>query len=231
MLALVFFLGACSADETLVESSVSSTSIDAVTVAPSALLAPSGSLCGDPPEAPGWPVGSVQGLAFSSDLVGWASSVKDLGEVDLSRPLRLVTIVLNKVLRGDASVKSVAVIADVFGPQLVSVGSSIVFLSEVSDPAVAAAAGVDGPIYALTPGINSILDVAGDVATSRCGEFYGLFMSDRAHAGTVVDPVTSKSLVASTDEAGDSYPVDVVVRIVADPALGPKPDQPGPSRP
>ena len=71
-----------------------------------------------------------------------------------------------------------------------------------------------------------MLDVDGDVATSRCGEFFGLVMSDGVYAETVVDPVTSESFVASTDAVTASYPVDEVVRIVSDPALGPKPDNP-----
>lgn len=230
VLHLPAVLGACGAGVATSESAPSLTASTAIADV-SATSAPSvGSLCGDAGEPPSWPIGTIEGLATSSDLAGWAGSAEDRGEVALSefglRSARLFTIEFEQVLRGDRSVRSVSVIDDEFGPRLVSVDSSIVFLVEIDDPAIAVAVGIDGPLYSLTPGINSVLDVVDNVATSRCGEFYGLVMADGVYAETVVDPVTSESFVASTEAVTDSYPVDDVVRVVSDPALGPKPASP-----
>ncbi len=59
-------------------------------------------------------------------------------------------------------------------------------------------------------------------------------MADGVYAETVVEPVTSESFVASTEAVTDSYPVDDVVRVVSDPAVGPKlenPDSPQRAKP
>ena len=221
-------LPACGVEQSAVDSPPSSNSALATVSAPSSEA--SDQLCGDDGEPPAWPISTVEGLAISSDLAGWAGSTEDLGEAALPEfglvSAQLVTIEFETVLRGDRSARSVVVLDDEFGPQLVSVDSSIVFLVEIDDPALAGAVGIDGPIYSLTPGVNSVLDVVGDVATSRCGEFFGLVMSDGVDAETVVDPVTSESVVVASEAVTDSYPVDDVVRIVSDPALGPKPDSP-----
>jgi hypothetical protein len=223
-------LAACGAEESQVESVSSSTPISAIVTVPATSPTATRQLCGDLPEPPAWPIDTIEGLALSSDLAGWARSAEDLGEVALPGPgfssARLVKVELEQVVRGDQSVRSIVAIHDEFGPQLVSVDSSIVFLVEIDDPALAEAMGIDGPLYSLTPGINSVLDVDGDVAISRCGEFYGLVMADAVYVETVIDPVTSESFVASTEAVTNSYPVDDVVRIVSDPALGPKPASP-----
>ena len=222
-------LAACgTADE--VESTASSTAPSPSSVtAPAASLPPFGELCGEAGEPPAWPVDTIEGLAKSSDLVGRVGSAKDLGNADLSRfevTGRLVSVDFDQVLRGDQLTRSVMVLDHEHGPQLVSAESSIVFLVEVADPTIAENLGVGGPVYSLTPGVNSILDVVGDLATSRCGDFYGLLMSDAQYAASAIDPVTSESLLVSTDAVTDSYPVDDVVRIVSDPDLGPRPDDP-----
>ncbi|MFN8022112.1 MAG: hypothetical protein U0Q03_11345 [Acidimicrobiales bacterium] len=222
-------LAACgTADE--VESTASSTA-----PSPSSVTAPAtsptltGELCGEAGEPPAWPIGTIEGLAKSSDLVGRVGSAEDLGKADMSQfgvTGRLVSVDFDQVLRGDQLTRSVVVVDDDHGPQLASAKSSMVFLVEVADPAIVGNVGIDSPIYSLTPGVNSILDVVGDVATSRCGEFYGLLMSDAQYARSEFDPVTSESFVVSTEAVTDSYPVDDVVRIVSDPDLGLRPESP-----
>ncbi len=230
VLVLSCLLAACGAEERPVESAPSTTPNSAIVTTPATSPTATRQRCGDLPEPPAWPIDTIEGLALSSDLAAWARSAEDLGEVGLPGPgfssARLVTIELEQVLRGDQSVRSIVVIHDEFGPQLVSVDSSIVFLVEINDPALTEALGIDGKLYSLTPGTNSVLDVVGDVATSRCGAFYGLVMADGVYAQTIVDPVTLESFVVSTEADTDSYPVDDVVRIVSDPALGPKPASP-----
>lgn len=222
-------LAACgTADE--VESTASSTapSLSSVT-APATSPPLSRGLCGEVGEPPAWPVDTIEGLAKSSDLVGRVDSAEDLGNADLTQfgvTGRLLSVGFDQVLRGDQLTRSVVVIDHEHGPQLVAAESSIVFLVEVDDPEIAENVGVEPPVYSLTPGVNSILDVVGDVATSRCGDFFGLLMSDAQYAASVIDPVTSESLVVSTEAVTDSYPVDDVVRIVSDPDLGPRPDDP-----